>query len=131
MALIQQVADIKGRFKVADARTFTGPESPPRDVGKVGIVTRWYVKGGAGQQEGRFLVESRQFGRGVVAVAPYDSEGFRSPDWIGFIFDQGSRESVEGVPGRWVGEPYDFVAGGDGLNLPGLPAQMAACLDGT
>ena len=128
---IQKQSGIKGRFKTQDARTFTGPESPPRDVGPTGLVTRWYVKGGTGRARGRFLVEERQFGRGLVAVAPLDSKGFLSPDWIGFQFNGGTPERVDGLPGRWRGEPYDFVAGGEGLNLPGLPAAVASCLDGS
>jgi len=39
--------------------------------------------------QGRFLVESRMFGSGVGAVAPYDTSGYRAPDWSGFQWDAG------------------------------------------
>jgi hypothetical protein len=58
-------------------RYFEGPESPPApDKGYLLVVERWYVKLYAERDlsfQGRFLVESRRFGRGTVAVAPYDT----------------------------------------------------------
>ena len=69
--------------------------------------------------QGRFLVESRRFGRGTVAVAPYDTAGFRSPDWTGSSTRAPTRSSGStGLPGTWSGTAYDFVQGG-GIWLPG------------
>lgn len=117
-------------------RYFTGPESPPSEQGYLLEVERWYLKLYARDDlsfQGRFLVEARRFGRGVSAVAPYDSRGFRSPDWIGFQFNSANqtRKPYPGLPGRWSGTPYDFVRGGAGLKFPGLPAEVTGCLDGT
>ena len=117
-------------------RHFTGPESPPSDQGYLLEVERWYIKLFAEDDiafQGRFLVESRRFGRGVVAVAPYDTEGFESPDWIGFQYDSAhtARRAYPGLPGEWPGIPYDFVRGGEGLTIPGLPNEVSECLAGT
>jgi hypothetical protein len=66
-------------------------------------------------------------------VAPYDTGGFRSPDWIGFQFDAADAASnaYPGLPGTWEGTPYDFVDGGEGLTFAGLPSQVVGCLRGT
>jgi hypothetical protein len=127
---------VKGPLVVVDMRRFTGPESPPSDQGYLLEVERWYIKLFAEDDiafQGRFLVESRRFGRGVVAVAPYDTEGFRSPEWIGFQYDSAhtARRAYPGLPGRWSGIPYDFVRGGEGLKIPGLPDEVSECLAGT
>jgi hypothetical protein len=126
-----------GSFVVVDMRYFTGPESPPTpDKGYLRVVQRWYVKGfvrGDPALAGRFLVERRRFGTGLSAVAPYDSEGWTSPDWIGFQLDTADLDprTYPGLPGRWAGIPYDFVGGGEGIRFPGLPQQVIGCLDGT
>jgi hypothetical protein len=117
-------------------RYFTGPESPPSDKGYLLEVQRWYIKLYAKDDlgfQGRFLVESRRFGRGLSAVAAYDSSGYTSPDWHGFQFDSGDTAArpVAGLPGEWSGIDYDFVKGGEGLDLPGLPTAVAGCMDGT
>jgi hypothetical protein len=117
-------------------RYFEGPESPPSDKGYLLVVQRWYVKLYAKREvafQGRFLVERRRFGHGLVAVAPYDSTGFRSPDWIGFQFDSSDTDlrPYEGLPGLWSGIPYDFVDGGEGLSIPGLPDEVVGCLNAT
>jgi hypothetical protein len=119
---------------VVDMRFFQGPESPPSDKGYLLHVKRWYVKLYSPSDlrfQGRFLVESREFGDGVVAVAPFDTQGFRSPDWSGFQWNEGDRtaRAYPGLPGRWKGIQYDFVNGGAGLDIPGLPAQVSGCLD--
>jgi hypothetical protein len=82
--------------------------------------------------QGRFLVESRTFGSGVAAVAPYDTSGFDSPEWVGFQWEGADTESKRyaGLPGSWSGVPYDFVKGGAGLEIPGLPAAVVGCMDG-
>ena len=123
-------------LEVVDMRWFEGPESPPSDKGYLLNVERWYVKAFAKGDltfQGRFLVEERTYGIGLVAVAPYDTNGFRSPDWTGFQFDSGDtqRKAYPGLPGTWSGVPYDFVNGGAGLQMPGLPSEVAGCLSGT
>jgi hypothetical protein len=134
LRLIRRAVGLPGRPVIVDMRYFTGPESPPSEKGYLAEVERWYVKLYVEEDlrfQGRFLVESREFGSGVVAVAPYDTEGFRSPDWSGFQWDAGSPEprAYPGLPGRWAGIRYDYVDGGAGLGIPGLPAQVSGCLD--
>ena len=63
---------------IVEMRYFTGPESPPSDKGYLATVERWYVKLYSESNlrfQGRFLVESREFGDGVVAVAPTTRTG--------------------------------------------------------
>lgn len=136
LGIIRRQTRIKGPLVVVDMRHFRGPESPPSSQGYLLDVERWYIKLYAQDDiafQGRFLVEARTFGRGLVAVAPYDTEGFRSPDWVGFQFDSGdpARKRYPGLPGRWSGIAYDFVRGGAGLKIPGLPDEVKGCLDGT
>ena len=97
---------MKGPLVVVDMRHFIGPESPPSDKGYLLEIERWYIKLYAQDDitfQGRFLVESRTFGRGLSAVAPYDTEGFASPDWVGFQFDS-AHTAMKSYPG--------FPAGG-------------------
>ena len=136
IGLIRKIAPFTGRYVVVDMRVFVGPESPPSDKGYLKDIRRWYVKLYATDDltyQGRFLVEQRTFGRGVVAVAPYDTNGFASPDWVGFQVDGSDpqRRAYVGLPGEWRGVPYDFVAGGEGLTIPGLPDDVRGCLGGT
>lgn len=136
LGVIRRVTGVDGPLVVVDMRYFEGPESPPTDKGYLLVVRRWYVKLYAEDDlafQGRFLVEGREFGIGLVAVAPYDTNGFRSPDWIGFQLDTGNPEptAYEGLPGTWSGVPYDFVDGGSGLEIPGLPDEVVGCLAGT
>jgi hypothetical protein len=136
LGVIRRATGVRGELVVVDMRRFEGPESPPSDKGYLLSVERWYVKLYAADDlafQGRFLVEARTFGQGLAAVAPYDTNGFRSPDWIGFQFDSGDEEArrYEGLPGRWAGVPYDFVNGGAGLEIPGLPDEVVGCLSAT
>jgi hypothetical protein len=136
LRVLRRTVRFRGEPVVVDLRYFTGPESPPSDKGYLLTVQRWYVKLFASDDpafQGRFLVEAREFGEGVVAVAAYDTEGFRSPDWSGFQWDGGDRRrrAYPGLPGRWAGIRYDFVRGGAGLRVPGLPPQVRGCLDTT
>lgn len=136
LGLIRRTTRVAGELVVVDMRAFTGPESPPSEQGYLLEVQRWYVKLYAAEDlsfQGRFLVEARRFGRGLVAVAPYDTRGFRSPDWRAFQFDSSDRgrRTVPGLPGTWSGIEYDFVEGGEGLTIPGLPDEVRGCLDGT
>jgi hypothetical protein len=133
LRVIRRTVPLPGDPTVVEMRHFTGPESPPSDKGYILVVERWYVKLYTGDDlrfQGRFLVESRVFGDGLAAVAPYDTEGFRSPDWSGFQWEPGSDpREYPGLPGSWVGTRYDFVKGGAGLDIPGLPAEVRGCLD--
>ncbi|MGH2674173.1 MAG: hypothetical protein ACRDH1_01975 [Actinomycetota bacterium] len=130
-----------GRFDVVDMRYFEGPESPPSEREYLLRVRRWYVKATLRGEEsfaGRFLIEKRSFGGGVVAVAPFDTAGIRSPDWVGFLLVEGGEPvPYPGLPGEWAGDPYDFVTGRDPetseeiFGFPGLPLEVAGCLQGT
>ena len=136
LGIVRRTTGVKGPLTVVDLRYFEGPESPPSDKGYLLVVQRWYVKLYAERDpafQGRFLIEARRFGRGLVAVAPYDTDGFRSPDWIGFQYDSADLEarSYPGLPGTWAGIPYDFVQGGGGIEIPGLPDAVVGCLAGT
>jgi hypothetical protein len=136
LRVIRRMTGVRGPLEVVDLRFFEGSESPASDKGYLLDVRRWYVKAFAKDEpsfQGRFLVESREFGTGLVAVAAYDTNGFRSPDWVGFQFDSGDPQArpYPGLPGMWSGVPYDFVAGGAGLQIPGLPDEVAGCLSAT
>ncbi len=136
LGIIRRTTGVDGPLEVVDMRYFEGSESPPSDKGYLLVVQRWYVRLYAADDlsfQGRFLVEARRFGRGLAAVAPYDTFGFRSPDWIGFQYDSADPEprAYEGLPGLWSGIAYDFVDGGEGLTIPGLPDQVAGCLTAT
>ena len=136
LRVIRRMSGVQGPLEVVDLRTFEGPESPPSDKGYLLDVRRWYVKAFAKHDlsfQGRFLVESREFGTGLVAVAPYDTDGFRSPDWVGFQFNSADPEAraYPGLPGLWAGVPYDFVTGDAGLQIPGLPDEVLGCMSAT
>jgi len=134
--VVRRTARFQGPVTIVDLRYFVGPESPPSDKGYILEIRRWYIKLFAPEDpayQGRFIVEARRFGRGVAAVAPYDTAGFNSPDWVGFQWDAADTEpkGYPGLPGTWRGMPYDFVRGGAGLAIPGLPAEVGGCLEGT
>ena len=136
LRVIRRMTGVRGPLVIVDMRSFEGPESPPSDKGYLLDIRRWYVKLFAKDDpafQGRFIVESRTFGTGLVAVAPYDTNGFRSPDWMGFQFDSADplARPYPGLPGRWAGIPYDFVAGGAGLEIAGLPDEVVGCLSAT
>lgn len=129
-------------IEVDEMRYFEGPESPPSEREYLLNVRRWYIKASLGEDEtfaARFLVERRTFGAGLAAVAPLDSEGFASPDWIGFQYEgeDAERRTYDGLPGTWAGTPYDFVRGKtidrqeDVFGFPGLPVEVIGCLAGT
>jgi hypothetical protein len=130
-----------GDLRVEEIRYFEGPESPPSEREYLLNVRRWYVKAtleGDPSFAGRFLVEKRSFGAGVVAVARFDTAGLRSPDWVGFQYDEGAApRTYPGLPGAWAGSPYDFITGRDLgtqeeiFGFPGLPVEVAGCLEGT
>jgi hypothetical protein len=134
LRVIRRSVRMPGEPVVVDMRYFVGPESPPSEKGYLLEIERWYVKLYVEEDltfQGRFLVESREFGAGVSAVAPYDTEGFRSPDWSGFAWNasEPTPKAYVGLPGRWAGDRYDFVRGGAGLAVRGLPPQVSGCID--
>jgi hypothetical protein len=136
LGVIRRASANTDPLTVVDMRTFVGQESPPTDKNYLFNIRRWYVKLYDPKDlsfQGRFLVEDRRFGRGLAAIAPYDSRGFASPDWVGFQYDPSDRRAFKypGLPGTWRGTAYDFVDGGRGLTFPGLPSEIAGCLDGT
>lgn len=140
LGIIRRTTGEKAQFRVVEMRLFVGPESPPSvgegAKGYLQDIRRWYIKLYAPDDlsfQGRFIVEQRRFGRGLAAVAPYDTRGFRSPDWRGFQYEGTEAEPsvVPGLPGTWTGVEYDFVTGGEGLDLPGLPAAVVGCLETT
>lgn len=136
LAVIRRTIRLPGEPVIVEMRYFTGPESPPSEKGYLATVERWYVKLYTETDlrfQGRFLVESRTFGDGVAAVAPYDTDGFRSPDWSGFQWNEADPEPrpYAGLPGEWSGIRYDFVKGGATLDIPGLPDEVIGCLDTT
>lgn len=140
--VIRRTMKVDGEFDVDEIRYFEGPESPPSTKGYLLRVDRWYVKAaleGKRSFRGRWLIEERAFGSGVVAVAPYGSEGFTSPDWLGFQYEGEDEKRVRypGLPGKWAGIPYDFVTGRDPetgekvFDFPGLGPEVSGCLAGT
>jgi hypothetical protein len=140
LGVIRRATGVGGPLVVVEMRYFVGPESPPSLPPAVKAylvdIERWYIKLYAEDDlsfQGRFLVEFRRFGRGLSAVAPYDTKGWHSPDWRGFQYasDDHSNRDIPGLPGTWSGVEYDFVTGGAGLSIPGLPDQVAGCLSGT
>lgn len=139
---LRKAMGFRGDFHVEEMRYFEGPESPPSERDYALLVKRWYVKGWPEEDpsiQGRWLIERRAFGVGVSAVAPFDSEGFASPDWVGFQFEgpDAALEAYPGLPGEWAGEPYDFVTGKaleteeEVFGFPGLPVEVIGCLAGS
>ncbi len=127
---------ITGRFQVIEMRYFTGPEVPWILAPRSPYVEWWYVKAHLVDDpafRARWLVSRRWEPprQGISAVAPFDTEGYRSPDWRAFI-GEGDPHPVDGLPGLWVGMDYDFLVGDDPyLVHPGLPDEVVRCLDGT
>jgi hypothetical protein len=140
LGIIRRSTGEQAAFEVVDMRLFVGPESPPSEPPdgqglppEHPALVREAVRAGRPAFQGRFIVEQRVFGRGLAAVAPYDTKGFHSPDWRGFQYDSADMQPrlVSGLPGTWTGVDYDFVKGGEGLDLPGLPAAVVGCLRST
>lgn len=132
--LIRRDMRITGRFHVVEMRYFTGPEVPWILDPPWSVVEHWYVKASLVDEpefRARWLVVRRAPGRieGIEAAAPFDTTGYESPDWRGFI-GEGELHAVEGLPGTWMGMDYDFLVGEDG-EQPGLPDEVVGCLDGT
>jgi hypothetical protein len=119
---------------VDDMVYFVGPDPDNILEPRYERVKRWYIKGwlkSDATYRGRWLIEKRtDTVLGVSAVAPYDTTGYESPDWSGFVGD-GVPRAIDGLPGEWGGIQYDFVTGEGDSGFPGLPVSQAECLAGT
>jgi hypothetical protein len=134
LELIESQMGVTGPWTVDEMRYFTGPDVPWIIDPHFDVVYYWYVRGNLTADptfHGRWIVEKRDETRlGVAAVAPYDTDGYESPNWTAFEGD-GQPQAYIGLPGEWAGIPYDFVTGeGDG-GQPGLPDEVVGCLADT
>jgi hypothetical protein len=130
--MIRGQMGVTGDFDVDEMRYFTGPEVFWIFAEEDAVVERWYVKASLASDpsfRARWLLEARSpTVRGIAAVAPYDTVGYSSPDWSGFVGD-GVRP-IEGLPGEWSGIQYDFVTGEGDSGFPGLPDEVVGCMPG-
>ena len=122
---------VAGGFVVDEMRYFTGPEVCWIFAGRTpwSRVVRQASLASDPSFRARWLLEARSpTVRGIAAVAPYDTVGYSSPDWSGFVGD-GVRP-IEGLPGEWSGIQYDFVTGEGDSGFPGLPDEVVGCMPG-
>jgi hypothetical protein len=124
--LLRQSQGLDKEFHVVDLRYFTGPDDAnlAADSKQKTPVERWYgqvVYTGKPDFLIRFLVVRRKVGEGIAAIADYSTAGFASPDWYGFD-GEGGKSTYPGLPGKWPGQPYDYVQAGE------LPPQVRGCL---
>ena len=121
---------VDGPWDIAEFRYFTGTEVGPGGD----TVERWYLKAALASDatfRARWLLERRSVNSAeIIAVANWETSGYRSPDWTGFE-GSGDPTAYLGLPGLWSGDPYDFVTGNGGPGAPGLSTEMAGCLRGT
>ncbi|MEO6349269.1 MAG: hypothetical protein ABIP53_01325 [Candidatus Limnocylindrales bacterium] len=133
IAILSGFMGIEGQWNVLDIRYFSGPEVP-WIFGNPNPVERWYLRAGLVDDptfRGRWILEKRSEDiLGVSAVAPWESAGYESPDWTGFV-GEGEPQNYLGLPGQWSGIPYDFVTGENDSGNPGLPDEVLDCLSGT
>jgi hypothetical protein len=124
---------VDGSWTVTEMRYFIGPEVP-WILSNPNPVERWYVRAALALDptfRGRWLIEKRsEEVMGVAAVAPWESFGYESPDWTGFVGD-GEPQNYLGLPGQWSGIPYDFVTGEGDSGNPGLPDAVVDCIPAT
>ncbi|MEX2547841.1 MAG: hypothetical protein WD830_08650 [Chloroflexota bacterium] len=134
IAILEGYMGVVGPWTVTEMRYFIGPDSPGVIEPRFDVVERWYIRAALVSDAafgGRWLIEKRTDEiLGVSAVAPWESFGYESPDWTGFI-GEGEPQTYIGLPGQWSGIPFDFVTGdGDG-GQPGLPPEVVDCLAAT
>ena len=125
LQLLSQSQGFDGLYSVVDMRYFKGhddtnlaPESSDTEV------ERWYAKVVYTKDRSfrlRFIARRSSVGAGIVAIAPFTSKGYAEGDWRGFDAD-GDPKTYPGLPGRWPGAPYDYVASGE------LPPEVVGCL---
>jgi len=110
-----------------DIRYFVGPDDANVGEPRHPSVERWYGKVVYIEDRSfrlRFLARRTPIGEGLAAVAPFDSVGFNSPDWLGFD-GEGGNVQFPTVPGHWPGQAYDYVAAHQ------MPDECLGCLDGS
>jgi serine/threonine-protein kinase len=121
--IIKSGMGITGSFQVVELRYFKDYDN----------TEWWYVKAFLDEDldfKGRWLVQRDAGGvRRIAAVAPYATDGLRSPDWRWFD-GKGPAAAYPGLPGKWAGTGYDFVGGGTGV-AGGLPSEVRGCMAGT
>lgn len=131
--LITGQMGVSGDLVVDEMRYFTGPEVWWIAASPDAVVERWYVRASLADDpafRGRWLLEARSATvRGISAVAPYDTTGYQSPDWRGFV-GEGPPQTIAGLPGQWGGIEYDFVTGEGDSGNPGLPDEVVGCMPG-
>ena len=137
LGIIRRTTGVKGPLVVVDMRHFIGPESPPSDAGVPArgraLVHQALrpgrhrvpgpVPGGVAHVRPR-LVGRRALRHRRVRVArlgrvPVRQRAHRDED------------ATRGFPDGGRAPPYDFVRGGAGLKIPGLPDEVLGCLAGT
>lgn len=134
IAILEGYVGVVGPWTVTEMRYFKGPDSVGIIEPRYDVVERWYIRAALASDpafRGRWLLEKRTDEiLGVSAVAPWESFGYESPDWTGFI-GEGPPQNYLGLPGQWSGIPFNFVTGeGDG-GQPGLPDEVVDCLAAT
>ena len=135
-------------FVVDEMRYFTGPDEPSIVAPRADLVHTWYVHVVAeadSSLRGRFIVIRRagvpNEHAGVLAVAPYDSDGLQPGTWIAFFGGEGDdpASTFPGIPGEWLGIAVDFATGyawnsSEPVELDkpffGLPDEVVGCLAG-
>jgi hypothetical protein len=131
--MVRDQLGLAGELDVEAIRWFTGPDLVGVIEPRYEPIERWYVKASARDDPGwraRFILQKRSEEiKGIAAVAPWGTFGYRSPDWRAFI-GEGPFRTVPGLPGEWSGVEFDYVTGGD-MDNPGLPDEVIGCLDGT
>jgi hypothetical protein len=124
--LLRKSQGLTGTFQVIDLRYFTGPDDAnlAADSKQKTPVERWYGKVVFTKDRSfalRFIAVRRDVGEGIVAIANYLTEDFKSGDWWGFD-GEGGKSKYPDVPGRWPGRPYDYAAAHE------LPDEVVGCL---
>lgn len=112
------------RFVVVEMRYFRGPEDA-EVIGPQREVERWYVKAystGRDARRQRWLLRRAEVGRGIDAVAEFDSTGYAPGTWQR---PDASDDSVSDPFQR----PCDRQSAGE--KCMGLPYAVLGCLDGT
>jgi hypothetical protein len=112
------------RFVVTEMRYFVGPEDA-EVISTRGEVERWYVKAytaGGRQRQHRWLIRRAPVGRGVDALADYDSTGYGPRTWT----------RVD-TPDESLADPFQHPCNTakPEEKCMGLPREVLGCLDGT
>ena len=132
--LIAGQMGVSGGFAVDNALLRRGPRSRGSCPTPVRPSPRWYVQAalvGDPSFRGRWLVEARSpTVRGISAVAPYDTIGYESPAWRGFVGD-GEPRVVPGLPGEWVASSTTSSPAKATAATPGLPPEVVGCMPST